>query len=137
MNSTNKIKMATTKKLGIWMDHANAHVMEFSMDSIETTTIDSNFTHADKVHSLNKSERLMHNKEQQQQGAYYEKLGHVIRNYESVLLFGPTDAKTELLHVLRADHRFADINIDVETAGRMTENQEHAFVKKHFSQPNL
>lgn len=28
--------MTTVKKLGIWMDHSNTHVMEFNPESIST-----------------------------------------------------------------------------------------------------
>ncbi len=75
----------------------------------------------------------MHNKEQQQQAAYYKELGKVIRNYEEVILFGPTDAKVELLNLLKEDHLFAAIKIEVAQTDKMTENQQHAFVKAHFS----
>ena len=56
--------MSSTKKLGIWMDHANAHVMEFTHDPIETKTITSKFTHEVKEHSLSLNENLMHNKDE-------------------------------------------------------------------------
>ena len=118
--------------LGVWMDHSVAHLMELTTDSIVTSTIESDFTHRDKEHSLSKSEQLMHNKEQQQLSAYYQKLGDTIRHYREVLLFGPTSAKTELLNVLRADHRFEKIKIDVKQADRMTQKQLHAFVREHF-----
>ena len=75
----------------------------------------------------------MHNKEQHGQKEFYNHLEEIIRDYTNVLLFGPTDAKTELFNIIRADHRFADIKIDVLNADKMTENQQHAFVKKHFS----
>jgi hypothetical protein len=119
--------------LGIWMDHSNAHLMEFSPDTIETKTINLEFTHREKEHSLGKSENLMHNKEQHQQAEYYKKLGEVIKNYEDVVLFGPTEAKVELLNTLRADHHFEKIKIETRQADKMTENQQHAFVKNYFS----
>jgi hypothetical protein len=119
--------------LGIWMDHANAHLMEFSTDTIVTKTLESEFTHQQKEHSLGKSENLMHNKEQHQQAEYYKKLGEVIRNYEDVVLFGPTEAKVELLNTLRLDHRFEKIKIETRQADKMTENQQHAFVKNYFT----
>ena len=125
--------MATTKKLGIWMDHSTAHVMEFTNDPIVTKTITSKFTHEAKEHSLGKSENLMHNKEQHEQADYYKKLSEVIKNHEAVVLFGPTDAKAELLNVLRADPRFEKIKIETKSADKMTENQQHAFVKEYFS----
>ena len=125
--------METGKKLGIWMDHSSAHIMEFTVDPIETKTLQSKFTHAEKEASLGKSENLMHNKEQHQQSEYYKKLGDVIKNYSEVILFGPTDAKIELFNILNADHHFSKIKFEVKTADKMTENQQHAFVKDHFS----
>lgn len=129
--------MTVTRKIGIWMDHASANLMEFTGDPIETETIESAFTHDDKVHTLNRSEKMMHNKEQHEESGYYKSLGEVIKGYDDVILFGPTDAKVELLHVLRADHRFEKIKIYLEKTDNMTENQQHAFVKDYFSRREL
>ena len=126
--------MNTPKKsIGIWMDHSSAHLLEFTIDPIETTTIESAFTHESKEQSLEKSEHLMHNKEQQQQLAYYKKLGKEILNYERVLLFGPTNAKVELFNILKADEQFKHVNIEMQQAEKMTVAQERALVRKHFS----
>ncbi|HMG15341.1 MAG TPA: hypothetical protein VK590_07850 [Saprospiraceae bacterium] len=127
--------MVSTKKLGVWMDHANAHYMEFNNDLIESNTLESKFTHDEKEQSLRKSESLMHNKEQHQQSEYYKKIAEIIRNYDEVILFGPTDAKTELYNVLREDHRFEKIKIETKQASKMTENQQHAFVREYFTKP--
>jgi hypothetical protein len=121
------------KCLGICMNHANAHLMELTDDPFKTITINSEFTHGVKEESLGKSEVLMHNKEQHEQAAYYKHLGKIIFNYESVLLFGPTQAKTELFNVLRADHHFDKIKIEVKQTDKMTTNQAHAFVQDYFS----
>jgi hypothetical protein len=91
--------MTTAKRLGIWMDHANAHLMEFTTDPIKTNTLESKFTHEVKELSLHKGENRMHNKEQHQQTEHYKTLGDVIKKYEEVILFGPTDAKVELFNV--------------------------------------
>ena len=125
--------MTATKNLGIWMDHSTAHLMEFISDPIQTNIIQSNFTHQEKDHSPGKSEHVMHNKEQHKQSEYYKKLGEAIINYNEVILFGPTDAKAELHNILKADHRFAKVNIEIKQADKMTENQQLAFVREHFS----
>lgn len=129
--------MSTIKKLGIWMDHSSANLMEFTKDSIKTVVINSKFTHQEKEHTLSKNENLMHNKEQHQQADYYKSLGEVIRGYNEVVLFGPTSAKAELHNLIKADHNFKDIHIVVKPTDKMTENQQHAFVKNHFSKENL
>jgi len=125
--------MTTAKKLGIWIDHSSAHLTEFTADPLETNTIESNFTYQDRQKALGRSENVMHNKEQHQQSEYYKKLGEAIKNYEDVILFGPTDAKVELFNFLRADQRFAKIKIEIKQTDKMTEYQQHAFVREYFS----
>jgi hypothetical protein len=122
-----------TKSLGIWMDHANAHLMEFTTDPITTDIISNSYSHREKEHSLGKSEESMHNKQQQSQHEYYKKLGDIIRNFQDVLLFGPTNAKTELLNLLRADHQFEKIRLETKDSDKMTQNEQHAFVKEYFT----
>ncbi len=125
--------MKVLKCIGIWMDHSNANLIEFTTDPIETKTLHTEFTHTEKEQTLKKSEVLMHHKEQHEQAEYYKELAAVIKNYDEVLLFGPTDAKVELHNLLSADHKFNNVKVEVAQADKMTENQQHAFVKKHFS----
>jgi hypothetical protein len=128
-----KTKMTATKKLGIWMDHSKAHLIEFSPEPMEASTIESKFTHEAKESSLERSETIMHNKEQHEQSDYYKHLGEAIRKYDDVVLFGPTEAKSELLNVLRKNHLFEKIKIEVKPADNMSEVQQHTFVKEYFS----
>ena len=125
--------MKKPKRLGICMDNSDAHLMVFNTDIIELNTIESTFTHQVKEDTLQKSEHLMHNKEQQHQSAYYKELSEIIKEYDEVILFGPTNAKAELLNILSADHHFDNIKIEVEQTDKLTENQQHAYVKDYFS----
>ena len=59
----------------------------------------------------------MHNKEQQKQSTYFNRIADVIKNYNEVLLFGPTDAKSELLNLLKTDHLFENIKMEVKQTG--------------------
>lgn len=121
------------KKLGIWMDHEQARLTEFTTDPMTTTTISSRFTHAVKQASVDKGENHMHSKEQHQQQEYYKELGERILKYEEVVLFGPTSAKNELMNSIRDNHLFNAVKISVEPADKMSENQVHVFVRKYFS----
>ena len=125
--------MTTGKRLGIWMDHSSAHLTDLSTDPLETKIISSTFTHADKTISVGKGENLMHNKQQHRQSEYYKKIGETIKNYDEVILFGPTDAKVELLNILKTDHLFAKINIGIKQTDKMSEYQQHVFVKEYFT----
>lgn len=124
--------MKTKKHMGIWMDHSTAHLMDATTTPIVTKTIKSEFTHQEKERTAVKGEFMMHNDEQQKQHAYYKKLGDAIKNYDEVLIFGPTHAKEELVNLLKTDRHFENIKIDVKHADKMTENQQHAFVKDYF-----
>lgn len=121
------------KKIGICMDHSNATLIVYSNNPTETITVDSDFTHQVKEQALSRSENVMHHKEQHQQKEFYKKLADIIKEYDEVLLFGPTDAKTELANSLKSDHHFDKIEIELKPADKMTENQQHAFVNEHFS----
>ena len=125
--------MKTAKKLGVWMDHSIAYLIEFTSDSFERITIESEFNHQEKTQALAKSENLMHNKEKQLLSSYYKKLAGVIKDYTEVVLFGPTDAKVELLAVLNQEESFGKMKIEIKNTDKMTENQKVAFVKDYFS----
>ncbi len=126
--------MTITKKLGIWIDHSSAHLTELITDPVTTKTITSDFTFQDRQQTSARSENVMHNKEKQRHTEYYKKLGEEIANYEEVILFGPTDAKVELFNILKADRRFSGIKIDVKQTDKMTEHQQHVFIREYFSQ---
>lgn len=115
------------------MDHSSAHLTEFTADPTPAKTVASKFTHEQKELSFGKGENHMHNKEQHQQAEYYKQLGEVIRQYDEVILFGPTDAKVELFNILKENHLFANIKIEVKSTDKMTEHQQYEFVKDHFS----
>jgi stalled ribosome rescue protein Dom34 len=126
-----KMKMKTQKKLGIWMDHATADLIDLNPKK-HSRSITSEFTFNTKEEALNRSESLMHNKRQQMHEAYYKEISDVILKYNNVLLFGPTNAKTELHNYLNKDLHFKDINIDIESADKLTDNEKDAFVENHF-----
>jgi stalled ribosome rescue protein Dom34 len=124
--------MKVLKKLGIWLDHSNAHLIEFSSEIKETQTITSDFTYQDRKETLQRSENEMHNKEQHKQAAFYKNLAAVIKNFNEVILFGPTDAKVELFNFLKNDAKYDKIKIEVKNADKMSDKELHSFVRDYF-----
>ena len=92
--------MRSAKQLGIWMDHSTANIMELTKDKIKCTTLDTTVAFPEQVQNLRMDESLMNNKEQDHQSNFYKKLSFIINDYNEVLLFGPTNAKTELFNLL-------------------------------------
>ena len=113
------------------MDHSTANLIEYDDLTLENT-IASDFTHGKKVEALHKSENLMQNKEQQMNEAYYKEIAAEIIKYDHVLLFGSTNAKSERHNYLNKDLHFKDIKIRVESAHKMTDNRQQAFVRAYF-----
>lgn len=125
--------MKTTKKLGVWMDHNMAHLMEFTSKHFEIETIESKLNDQEKIESLAKSDNSNFIKEKKQLFDYYKRIGEAIKNYKRVILFGPTDAKIELFDLLSEDIRFLKIKFEIKETDKMDENQQHNFVKEYFS----
>ncbi len=80
-----------------------------------------------------KDENQTLNKEHNHLSAYFEKISDVIRNYEEVILFGPSEAKNELLNLLKDNHLFGKIKIEVKPADKMTGVERFAFVTENFN----
>ena len=125
--------MEATKQLGIWMDHSTANIMELSNNKIVTVVLESTPAFPEQVENLRLDESLMHNKEQNQDADFYKKLSYIIYDYSEVLLFGPTEAKTELFNLLKNNRQFEKVKITVQSADNMTDNQQQAFVKDFFN----
>jgi Zn-finger nucleic acid-binding protein len=127
--------MKNNRCLGVWMDHHEAHLMEFSLEQPNLKTIQSSFTQEQRAESMEKGEKLMHHKEHQMQEKFYKQLGLVIQDYDEVLLFGPTEAKVELFNRLREEKAFSHIHFSLKKADKMTEHQQQAFVREFFNKP--
>jgi stalled ribosome rescue protein Dom34 len=125
--------MKNSKKIGIWMDHTSAHIIEFSENSFEVETIESKFTHLEKEKSLARGESHLHNKEKQFLFDYFKKIAKVILNYDKVILFGPTNAKSELFNYLSEDNRFVKIKIYIKETDKMNAFQRQNFINDYFS----
>ncbi len=124
--------MKHKKCLGIWMDHSHANLIEFPLEITEVITVTSEFTHQAKMESLHNGELHMHNKEKQLQAHYYDHLADIIAGYDSVVLFGPTEAKSELFNIIKSKPTNEHIKVELFNSEKMTDNQRHAFVRDYF-----
>lgn len=124
--------MKALKQLGIWMDHSVANIIELKDDTVVTNTLELSTSLPEQIENQELDESLMNNKEQNYLSDYFLNLSKVIKEYNEVLLFGPSSAKTELYNRLKDDLHFDKIKIDVKSADVMTDNQQQIFVKEFF-----
>lgn len=68
----NQNTIIAEKKIGIWTNHSNAHLIELSTDSNETKPVEAKFSNDTKDHGSGKNENQMNNKAQQHQSEYYK-----------------------------------------------------------------
>jgi nucleotide-binding universal stress UspA family protein len=129
--TTKHFKMNAIKQLGILMDHSTAHIIELSDNGVATKTIELSPAVPEQKEDLDES--LMNNKEQNQLTDYFLNLSKVIKEYNEVLLFGPSSTKTELFDRLKEDSQFDKIQIDVLATDNMTDVEQEAYVRKFFA----
>ena len=125
--------METTRKLGIWMNYPDAHLMEFKTDIIQINTIESTFIHQKNVEEAEPNGKIKQIKERKKQAKFYKELSETIKYYDEVVIFGNFEGKNNLKDVLKANNQFDNIKIEVQDTNNLTENQQHTFVKEHFS----
>jgi len=114
------------------MDHSIAHVMELTNGTIQPISIESQPEIQGDEQIVYKDESHILNKEQRELSSYFKKLGDLILENDEVILFGPTEAKSELMNLLKENHLFDKIKIEVKSSDKMTEIQRINFVKEYF-----
>jgi hypothetical protein len=124
--------MNKVKQLGVWMDHSKAVLIELYDHKLISNEIDVKQTPLETP-NVDTHKVVEHSKEQSHnQSVFFKEISDVIRNYGNVLLFGPTDAKSELFNLLKDDHNFADTTIELKTTDKMTPIEIQEFVVQHF-----
>jgi len=124
--------MESIKKIAIYMDHFMANVIVYSKEAKLIKTIKSDFNQYEKQKIIQKGEIHFHNKEQDAQSKFYKEISDSIIDYSQVLLFGTTNAKTELANILSKDNRFSEVTITIKNTDKLTTNKQIAFVNNCY-----
>jgi hypothetical protein len=128
---------------GLWIDHRKAVIVVVSDKGEETRVIESNVEKQPGrfagIRSTTPYEAQMvpadDSRERRFMGElrnYYDEVISVIRLAESILLFGPGEAKGELKKRLEGD-RLGERIVAVETNDVMTDRQIAAKVREYFA----
>ena len=124
--------MDTKKRMGIWMDHSGAQLLEFSGDAKPMIKIPLNVQlHPEEGDNYDDESKMLH-KEKNSLASFYKKIVPVIRDFDELLLFGPTNAKSEFHNFLRKDAYFDQMKITTMTTDKLSGEQKHHFVTDFF-----
>ena len=133
------------KQTGIWLDSKEANFIEL---------VDGDLVNFRKIESGNQrgkvkggaagggrrggtaagvSEKTLANRHRNEEREYYESILENMRDADEVVIFGPGEAKDQLLNAIKAHpSAFNSDLMAVLTADKMTENQKVAYVKTFF-----
>jgi hypothetical protein len=123
------------KDIGLWIDHRKAVVVILSDEGEEVKEIISDmekhvrFSDSGSEHS--NSEDVRDRQFGNHLDNYYDVVIEVIRDGNSVQIFGPGEAKGELQKRLESKELVGRI-LSVETVDKMTDRQIAAKVRDHF-----
>ena len=130
-----------TKELGLWIDHREAVIVTITDKREETKQIKSGMekhvrfsggSGARELHGIQESEDKQDRRFEDHLNAYYDAVIACIRDADSILIFGPGEAKVELKKRLEGQHLGERI-VGIETFDKMSDRQVAAKVRQHFS----
>ncbi len=121
---------------GLWIDHSKAVIVIVSDEGEETKQIESGMERHVRFSGGSRSEQGGGEDQQDRQftghlNIYYDTVIAHLRDAESILLFGPGEAKGELEKRL-ANKGLGGRIVGIETVDKMTDRQIAAKVRQHF-----
>ena len=121
--------MKTT--VGLWIDHKKAVIVFVTGEEEEIKLISSNIEKQQRQSGVATPEDIRQRELTEHLNIYYDEVVSCIREAESILIFGPGEAKGELKKRLEKDNLGGRI-VGFEPADQMTDPQIVAKVKDHF-----
>ena len=124
--------MENQKKIAVYLDHFSANIIEYGKTAQVVQNIKSEFNHIEKLKILQKGESHLHEKEQQLQLQFYKEISDHSIGFSTVMLFGPTTAKSELKTILSHDNRFSDVEVSLKITDKLDTKEQLEFVNNFF-----
>jgi hypothetical protein len=122
-------------EIGLWIDHRQAVIVVVTDAGEETKRIISDLEKHVRFSSGSSEDGSQEDVRDRQFGnhlnSYYDEVIAVIRDADSIQIFGPGEAKGELEKRLEHEELKGRI-VDIETADKMTDRQIAAKVRQHF-----
>jgi hypothetical protein len=123
------------KKVGLWIDHRKAVIVMVTDEGEETRLIESNMEKHVRFASGSSEDGSAESTRDRQFAShldgYYDKVIACTRDAESILIFGPGEAKGELEKRLESGELKGRI-VGIETVDKMSDRQIAAKVRQHF-----
>jgi hypothetical protein len=123
------------REIGLWIDHRQAVIVIVTDEGEEVKRITSNMEKdvrfSSRTADMGSPEDVRDRQFENHLNKYYDDVIGSLRNTESILIFGPGEAKGELEKRLVGEGLKQRI-VGVETVDKMTDGQIAAKVRQHF-----
>ena len=125
--------MKSLKQLGIYMDYEHAFLMEMENGMIISHDILSEFNENEIVDNRKMHFLGFHCAEKKfLQAIFFKKISNIIKHYQQVVLFSPTNIKNELLYLLNENSLFNRIKISIEDTEKLTNDEIHKYMLDYY-----
>jgi hypothetical protein len=129
--------------VGIWIDHEKAFIASIARHQVTINNIVSNVDGHIRLSGGSRastpygpqegpSEGRREERRRQKLRQYYKKIIRIISDAEKIFVFGPGEAKTELVKEMKKSKDLSSRIVRTETTDKMTERQIKAKVRKFF-----
>ena len=124
------------KNVGLWIDHHKAVIVfvEGEVEEIKLISSDIEEHHRQSGVSM-PADDIRQRELTGHLNSYYDEVFECIRQAESILIFGPGEAKGEFNKRMERD-KYSGHIVGIEPADKMTDPQIVAKVRKHFLNPS-
>ena len=113
----------------VWIDHQEAHVIQFNGDTHENATITTKSKHG----QIHQKAGVLTGHHQVSSQAYLHEVVEAVLGANEILIVGPGVAKLELIkHINHHDAKISNKVVGVETVDHPTDAQLLAYAKKYF-----
>ena len=122
------------KKAGLWIDHTKAVIFSLADEGAEIIRISSELERNVRFSGGAQKESVEEHGDKRLTGHlnnYYDEVVDYICDAESILIFGPGEAKDELKKRLKSRKLHQKV-VGFETADKMTDNQIVVKIRQHF-----
>ena len=125
------------KEVGLWIDHREAVLITITAEGEATTRIysdievDAQYSGSSRSSGSQNAENMQDRKYTNNLGRYYDAIIGYIRDADAIQIFGPGEAKGELVKRLKSKKLRKRI-VSIETTDKLTDPQIAAKVRQHF-----
>jgi hypothetical protein len=126
------------KEVGLWIDHREAVLVTITTKGEETTRVysdsevDAQYSGSSRSSGSQDAENMQDRKYTNTLERYYDAIIEYIRGADSIQIFGPGEAKGELVKRLKSKNLRKRI-VSIETTDKLTDPQIVAKVRQQFT----